>query len=96
MRFINIDSCRLLFDMGAVENRLNHVAVSPNGRHVLGVMEDGNLHVYSLQALCADINKVCYCVGVTVCVTVCVLLCVSLCVCHCVCVTLCVSLCVCV
>lgn len=63
MRFINIDSCRLLFDMGTVENRLNHVAVSPNGRHVVGVMEDGNLHVYSLQALCADINKVCYCVG---------------------------------
>nr|KAG5713085.1 hypothetical protein BaRGS_021879 [Batillaria attramentaria] len=57
MRFINIDSCRLLFDMGTVDNRINNVAVSPNGRHIVGVMEDGNVHVYSLQALCADINK---------------------------------------
>ncbi|KAL8615313.1 hypothetical protein ACOMHN_038052 [Nucella lapillus] len=57
MRFINVDNCRLLFDMGAVENRLNSVSLSPNGRYVVGAMEDGNLHVISLQALCAEINK---------------------------------------
>ena len=67
MRFINIDSCRLLFDMGTVDRRLHNVALSPNGRYVVGVMEDGNLQVFSLQALCADINKVWVCLFVSVC-----------------------------
>ncbi|PVD20370.1 hypothetical protein C0Q70_18524 [Pomacea canaliculata] len=57
MRFINIDSCRLLFDVGTIDCRLNNVAVSPNGRYLVGVMDDGNLHILSLQALWADINK---------------------------------------
>lgn len=57
MRFINIDSCRLLFDIGTVDSRLNNVAVSANGRYVVGVMEDGNVRVFSLQALCSEINK---------------------------------------
>ena len=58
MRFINTDTCCLLFDVGAVGRRLSNVGISPNGRYLAGVLDDGNIGVFSLQALCADINKV--------------------------------------
>ena len=58
MRFINTDTCFLLFDVGAVGRRLSNVGISPNGRYLAGVLDDGNIGVFSLQALCADINKV--------------------------------------
>ena len=58
MRFINIDTCKLLFDIGALDNRIHHVTVSPTGRHIVGVMESGNLQVFDVRALSAEINKV--------------------------------------
>ena len=58
MRFINTDSCRLLFDIGKVDIRIKSVALGAGGRHVVAVMEDGNIHVYSVQALSSDYNKV--------------------------------------
>ncbi|XP_035828505.1 TBC1 domain family member 31 isoform X2 [Aplysia californica] len=57
MRFINTDSCRLLFDIGTVDRRIRSVAVGPGGRYIIALMEDGNMHVYSVQALSADYNK---------------------------------------
>ena len=58
MRFIHTETCKLLFDIGTVDNRISNVSVSSNGRHVVAVMEDGNLHVYSVLALSAELNKV--------------------------------------
>ncbi|XP_013421633.1 TBC1 domain family member 31, partial [Lingula anatina] len=57
MRFIHIHTCKLLFDLGSVGDRINTMAMSPTGHHVVGVMEDGNLNIYSVQALTAELNK---------------------------------------
>ena len=59
MRFLNINTCKLLFDVGAVDNHINTATVSPTGRHIVAVMENGNVHIYSVDALTAELNKVC-------------------------------------
>jgi len=58
MRFINIHSCKLMFDMGELTNKINNVSVSPNGRYIIAVNEDGAVGVFSLQTLSAELNKV--------------------------------------
>ena len=58
MRFINTDLCKLLFDIGATDAGIKSVTVGVGGRHIVAVTEDGNLQVFSVQALAADINKV--------------------------------------
>ena len=58
MRFINIHTCKLLFDIGEIANKINNVSVSPNGRYVITVNEDGTMGIYNLQTLSAEINKV--------------------------------------
>ena len=58
MRFVNINDCKLLFDIGSLDNRINNVTVSPTGRHITAVLESGNLQVFDVSALTADINKV--------------------------------------
>ena len=58
VRFINITTCKLLFDVGTIDNKINSAAVSPNGRHLVAVMEDGCLNVYNLHVMSAEINKV--------------------------------------
>ncbi|XP_071092006.1 TBC1 domain family member 31-like [Haliotis cracherodii] len=57
MRFINIDTCKLLFDIGTMENRVCNASISANGRYVAAVMDDGNLHLYSVPALSSELNK---------------------------------------
>lgn len=57
MRFINIHTCKLLFDIGESTNKINNISVSPNGRYVVTVNEDGTMGIYCLQALSAEINK---------------------------------------
>ncbi|KAM6457750.1 TBC1 domain family member 31 isoform 1-T1 [Liasis olivaceus] len=57
MRFINISTCKLLFDIGSHEEGISTVAVSPSGRYIAAVMENGSLSVYSVQALTQEINK---------------------------------------
>ena len=58
MRFINLNTCRLLFDIGCLDDRISSVTVSPSGRHVVAVVESGCVNVYSVPALLADFNKV--------------------------------------
>ncbi|KAK3598069.1 hypothetical protein CHS0354_009803, partial [Potamilus streckersoni] len=57
IRFINIHTCKLLFDVGTIENKINNATVSPNGRFVVAVNEDGSMNIYNLQALSEDINQ---------------------------------------
>ncbi|XP_072051869.1 TBC1 domain family member 31-like [Amphiura filiformis] len=57
MRFINLNTCKLLFDIGSLDDRISSVAVSPTGRHVTAVVESGCVNVYSIPALMADFNK---------------------------------------
>ncbi|NXC39449.1 TBC31 protein, partial [Penelope pileata] len=57
MRFINIETCKLLFVIGSHEEGINTAAISPNGRYIASVMENGSLNLYSVQALTQEVNK---------------------------------------
>ncbi|KFV54697.1 TBC1 domain family member 31, partial [Tyto alba] len=57
MRFINIETCKLLFDIGSHEEGISTAAISPNGRYIASVMENGSLNLYSVQALTQEENK---------------------------------------
>ncbi|XP_035678691.1 TBC1 domain family member 31-like [Branchiostoma floridae] len=57
MRFINIHSCKLLFDVGSHDNRITNALIGADGRHVVCTMEDGSINVYSVQALTSELNK---------------------------------------
>lgn len=58
MRFINIETCKLLFDIGSHEEGISTAAISPNGRYIASVMENGSLNLYSVQVLTQEGNKV--------------------------------------
>lgn len=60
MRFINIETCKLLFDIGSPEEGISTAAISPNGRYIASVMKNGSLNLYSVQALTQEGNKVEY------------------------------------
>ncbi|KAK3086503.1 hypothetical protein FSP39_019322 [Pinctada imbricata] len=57
IRFINITTCKLLFDVGTVDNRINNASVSNSGRHLVAVMEDGSLNVYNVHTLSEELSK---------------------------------------
>ncbi|KAM6994460.1 TBC1 domain family member 31 [Tautogolabrus adspersus] len=57
MRFINIHTCKLLFQMGSHDEAITTVAVSPNGRHIVAIMDNGSINVYSIQSLTQELNK---------------------------------------
>ncbi|XP_075070125.1 TBC1 domain family member 31 [Mixophyes fleayi] len=57
MRFINIQSCKLVFDIGSHDDGIVTSSVSPNGRYIASVIENGSVHLYSVQALTKEINK---------------------------------------
>ncbi|XP_007898739.1 TBC1 domain family member 31 [Callorhinchus milii] len=57
MRFINVETCKLLFDIGSLDNGINTVAVSPNGRYIATVLENGSLNVYDVTVLSQELNK---------------------------------------
>ncbi|NWY92006.1 TBC31 protein, partial [Loxia curvirostra] len=57
MRFINIETCKLLFDIGSPEEGISTAVISPNGQYIASVMENGSLNIYSVQALTQEGNK---------------------------------------
>ncbi|XP_069549171.1 TBC1 domain family member 31 isoform X1 [Brachyistius frenatus] len=57
MRFINIHTCKLLFQMGSHGDTITTVAVGPNGRHVVAIMDNGSINIYSVQSLTQELNK---------------------------------------
>ena len=74
MRFINIHTCKLIFDIGSHDVRITNVSLGPTGRHVVCVLDTGDIRVYSVQALTQEVNKVRH-----VCHVVLVMLCPSCC-----------------
>lgn len=58
MRFINIHTCKLLFHIGSHDDGITSVAVSPNGRHVVAILDNGSINVFSVQSLTQELNKV--------------------------------------
>ncbi|XP_071817640.1 TBC1 domain family member 31-like [Apostichopus japonicus] len=57
VRFVHIHNCKLLFDVGTLDDRIQMVAVSPAGRHIVTTTESGILQVYSVPALMTDYNR---------------------------------------
>ncbi|XP_040835291.1 TBC1 domain family member 31 isoform X7 [Ochotona curzoniae] len=57
MRFVNIQTCKLLFEIGSVDEGISSSVVSPHGRYIASIMENGSLNIYSVQALTQEINK---------------------------------------
>ncbi|XP_077865316.1 TBC1 domain family member 31-like [Saccoglossus kowalevskii] len=57
MRFVNVNTCKLLFDIGTLDDRIHHVTVSSHGRFIVAVTESGKTNIYSAQALTAELNK---------------------------------------
>ncbi|CAJ1062028.1 TBC1 domain family member 31 [Xyrichtys novacula] len=57
MRFINIHTCKLLFQMGSHDEAITTAAVSPNGRHVVAIMDNGSINIYSIQSLTQELNR---------------------------------------
>ncbi|XP_055143134.1 TBC1 domain family member 31 isoform X9 [Symphalangus syndactylus] len=57
MRFINIQTCKLLFEIGSLDEGISSSAISPHGRYIASIMENGSLNIYSVQALTQEINK---------------------------------------
>lgn len=56
-RFMNITSCKLLFDVGTLESRVHFLVISPGGKHMLGLMDSGDMNIYSLATLTCEVNK---------------------------------------
>eukprot|EP00057_Strongylocentrotus_purpuratus_P028998 XP_011683472.1 PREDICTED: TBC1 domain family member 31 [Strongylocentrotus purpuratus] len=57
VRIIHIHSCKLLCDLGSLDDRVVHFTVSPSGRNIVAIMESGRMNIYSIPALLADFNK---------------------------------------
>ncbi|POI32069.1 hypothetical protein CIB84_004179, partial [Bambusicola thoracicus] len=57
MRFISIETYKILFVIGSHEEGISTAAISPNGRYIASVMENGSLNLYSVQALTQEVNK---------------------------------------
>ncbi|NXL86772.1 TBC31 protein, partial [Alectura lathami] len=57
MRFINVETCKLLFVIGSHEEGISTAAISPSGQYIASVMENGSLNLYSVQALTQEVNK---------------------------------------
>ena len=58
MRFVNITTCKLLFDIGSLDNQINSVTISNTGHHIVAAMDSGNINIYSVEALTSELSKV--------------------------------------
>lgn len=58
MRFINVQTCKLLFHLGSPDNAISTVAISPNGRHMAAIIDNGSINVYSIHSLTQELPKV--------------------------------------
>ncbi|XP_068612150.1 TBC1 domain family member 31 [Brachionichthys hirsutus] len=57
MRFINIHTCKLLCSIGSHDDAITAAAVSPDGRHVAAIMDNGSINIYRVQSLTQELNK---------------------------------------
>ncbi len=58
LRFIDIHTCKLLFQLGSQENRLSSAHASPDGATITCVSERGNLLLYDVPAASHNLHKV--------------------------------------
>nr|XP_061789654.1 TBC1 domain family member 31-like [Nerophis lumbriciformis] len=56
MRFININTSKLLFYIGSRNNTINTVAVSPTACYVAAILDDGSISIFSIQSLLEELS----------------------------------------
>uniref|UniRef100_A0A671Q0N9 TBC1 domain family member 31 n=1 Tax=Sinocyclocheilus anshuiensis TaxID=1608454 RepID=A0A671Q0N9_9TELE len=57
MRFINIQSCKQIFEIGFHEDAITLAAICPKGHHIVAVMDSGALRIYDVRSLTPEISK---------------------------------------
>uniref|UniRef100_A0A3P8VUA3 TBC1 domain family member 31 n=1 Tax=Cynoglossus semilaevis TaxID=244447 RepID=A0A3P8VUA3_CYNSE len=57
IRFINIQTCKLQFHLGSPDEAITSLGVCPNGRHIVAIMDNGSINIYSVQGLTQESNK---------------------------------------
>ncbi|KAK2500281.1 hypothetical protein MC885_018931 [Smutsia gigantea] len=50
-------TCKLLFEIGSLDEGISSSVFSPHGRYIASIMENGSLNIYSVQSLTQEINK---------------------------------------
>lgn len=60
MRFININTHQLLFCLGSHDNGITTAAVSPNGRYIVAIVNNGSINIYCTRSLSREANKVAF------------------------------------
>jgi len=58
VRFIDIGTFAQLFDVGRLDDRVCNFIVASTGRHVVTVMDSGNINIYNAHALAKLLNRV--------------------------------------
>ena len=58
VRFIDIGTFAQLFDVGRLDDRVCNFLVGSSGRHIVAVMDSGNIHIYSAHTLAKQLNQV--------------------------------------
>jgi len=57
VRFIDISTFAQLFDIGRLDDRVCNFVVASSGRHIVAVMDSGNLNIYNAHTLTRQINQ---------------------------------------
>ncbi|XP_043118038.1 TBC1 domain family member 31 isoform X2 [Puntigrus tetrazona] len=57
MRFINVQSCKQIFEIGSHEDAITLAAICPKGHHIVAVMDSGALRIYDVRSLNPEISK---------------------------------------
>lgn len=60
MRFVNLSSCKHLFDIGTPERKLEKVEVSRSGHFACAIGESGHLYIFDLKAAAHNLHTVYY------------------------------------
>ena len=58
VRFVDIGTFAHLFDIGCLDDRVSNFVVAFSGRHIVAVMDSGNIHLYNAHALAKHLNQV--------------------------------------
>ena len=58
VRFIDIGTFAQLFDVGRLDDRICNFIIASSGRHIVAVMDSGNIHIYGAHMLAKLLNRV--------------------------------------
>jgi len=58
IRFIDLGTFAQLFDVGRLDDRVCNFIIPSTGRHIVAVMDSGNINIYNAHALTKLLNRV--------------------------------------